>query len=80
MKVFVRPGKRDRSARLIFEGTINEGHVVMEDGELKLSIIADDIYTKNATQRYTIALDADDRACIDRAVGRVAIQTKHGSR
>ncbi|RUM96181.1 hypothetical protein EET67_19520 [Pseudaminobacter arsenicus] len=67
MKVFVRPGKRERPPRLIFDAAIDDGDIVVENGELKLSIIADDIYTKNATQRYTIALDAEDRACIDRA-------------
>jgi hypothetical protein len=67
MKVFVQPGKRQRPPRLIFDGVIDDGDIVMEDGELRLSITAEDIYTKKATQRYTITLDADDRACLERA-------------
>lgn len=67
MKVFVQPGKRQRPPRLIFDGVIDDGDIVMEDGELRLSITAEDIYTKKATQRYTITFDADDRACLERA-------------
>lgn len=54
------------SPRLIFDGVIDDGDIVMEDGELRLSITAD-IYTKKATRHYAITLDADDRACLERA-------------
>jgi hypothetical protein len=69
MKIFVKPGKREGCPKQIFDGAIDDGDVRVEDGNVILSIIADDIYTAHATQRYTIVLDANDRANIFRAVG-----------
>lgn len=69
MKIFVKPGKREGFPKQIFEGSIEQAEIVMKDGDLVLSVVADDIYTAKATQRYTITLDADDRAYINQAQG-----------
>lgn len=67
MKMFVQPGKRDGVSKVIFDGALQEANIVLEEGQVVLSIIADDIYTKNATQRYTVVLDPEDQACITQA-------------
>jgi hypothetical protein len=67
MKVLVQPGKREGVPKVIFDGALEEADIALEEGQLVLSIVADDIYTKNATQRYTITLDADDRTCLEQA-------------
>lgn len=67
MKVLVRPGKKEKPPKVIFEGSIEDAGFFADDGTMIISIISDDIYTKNATQRYTVILDLDDQAYINRS-------------
>jgi len=41
-----------------------------EDGEVTVSIIADDIYSKNSTQRYQITLTETEISILSRAAKR----------
>lgn len=64
MKISVRPAKRDGNPKEIFERAIVPEDVTLDGEETVLTLIVKDIYSKGSSQRYTIALSADDLAMI----------------
>lgn len=61
MKLSVRPGKREGLPKLLFDRLIEREDLqaAPEDGVI-LTIVAKDIYTEKATQRFSIVLSRSE--------------------
>lgn len=72
MQIKTQPSRRAGAPKCIFSGPLQSDNVrVEDDGVIKICLTADDIYSKNAKQRYEIALTSDELrllGAVDRAV------------
>jgi hypothetical protein len=68
MKLSVRPGKKDRDPKTLFDAPIGVANIRADaDGGITMTIVADDIYTAGATHRFSITLTPEEVATLCRA-------------
>jgi hypothetical protein len=73
MKLSVRPGKKDRDPKTLFDAQIGAAHMrPIADGGLTVTVVADDIYTAGATHRFSITFTPEEIATICRAASNAA--------
>lgn len=73
MQISVRPGKKEGFPKTIFDRPVDTDDVdldVDDDGNVIMTIVADDIYAPKSTRRYSIKLDEEDLEAILRASSR----------
>lgn len=68
MRLNTQPSRRVGMSKCIFSAPIQAGNVqINENGEVTISITADDIYTKNSKQRYEIILTGEEISILSAA-------------
>jgi len=71
MQLFTQPGRRPGSPKCIYSAPLQIDDVqINENGDVTVSIIADDIYSKNSTQRYQITLTEAEVSLLSRDAKR----------
>lgn len=61
MRIHTQPSRRAGALKCIFSGPLEiDGGHLDEEGEVKICLTADDIYTKKSRQRYVIALTREE--------------------
>ncbi|WFP62204.1 MULTISPECIES: hypothetical protein [unclassified Mesorhizobium] len=57
MRLIVQPGRKAGSPKHIYSEPLQIDDLqIGENGDVTISVVADDIYSKNSTQRYQIML------------------------
>jgi hypothetical protein len=70
VEITVRPGKKPGTMKTLFKGELSADEVtISEAGDVTLSVVADDIYTKQSSHLFTISLNRDEFVRIARAAG-----------
>ena len=71
MQLSTQPGRRPGSPKCIYSAPLQIDDVqIDENGDVTVSIIADDIYSKNSTQRYQITLTEAEVSLLSRDAKR----------
>ena len=61
MRIHTQPSRRAGASKCIFSGPLQIDSVHLDgEGEVKICLTADDIYTKKSRQRYVIALTREE--------------------
>ncbi|WP_159585532.1 hypothetical protein [Chelativorans xinjiangense] len=70
MKMTVQPGKRPGLPKALFNRDLRMSDIeINEAGAVTVTFIGDDIYTKNATQRFSITLSQNEIEMVVEAIG-----------
>lgn len=72
MRLNVRPGRKPGSPKRIYSEPLQTEELQVCENTVTISIIADDIYTRNSKQRYEIALTEAE-------IGLLAVTLRSGS-
>ena len=71
MRLSTQPARKPRSPKCIYSAPLQIDDVqIDENGDVTVSITADDIYSKNSTQRYQITLTEAEVSLLSRDAKR----------